>query len=317
MTIKLGVVMDPIATIKPYKDSTLAMLLEAQARDWQLFYIEPADLFQRRNRCFARMQSVQVKDDSQHWYRLENAVDQGLDFLDVVLMRKDPPFDMEYIYATYLLELAEQQDCLVVNSPQSLRNANEKLFTSQFPQHMPETLVSKDMARLRAFIQELGDCILKPLDGMGGTSIFRVTASDANLAVILETLTDHGKLFCMAQAFIPEISQGDKRILMIDGKPIDYALARIPAQGETRGNLAAGGTGLGQPLTESDYRIARDVGPVLQQQGILFAGLDVIGDKLTEINVTSPTCIRELDAQFNLNIAGTLMDTIETRLGKG
>ncbi|HNK33765.1 MAG TPA: glutathione synthase, partial [Plasticicumulans sp.] len=231
--------------------------------------------------------------------------------LDVLLMRKDPPFDLEYIYTTYLLERAEAEGVRVVNRPQSLRDANEKLFTAWFPQCCPPTLATRDMARLRGFVAEHGDAILKPLDGMGGAGIFRVRAGDANLNVIVETLTERGRRTALAQRFIPEISAGDKRILMIDGEPVPYALARIPAEGETRGNLAAGGRGVGQPLSERDRWICAQVGPELRRRGLVFVGLDVIGDWLTEINVTSPTCARELDAQFGLDIGADLMRALE------
>lgn len=314
MTINLGVVMDPIESIKPAKDSTLAMLLEAQRRGWALHYMEQGNLYVNHSQCRARMKRIEVRDNHSDWFSFHEEHDTALEELDVVLMRKDPPFDIEYIYTTYLLELAEQQGTLVVNKPQTLRDANEKLFTTQFPEQMPATLVTRQIDQIKRFLQEQGDIIVKPLGGMGGASVFRIRPEDPNTSVILETLTDHGRQFTMAQRYIPEISKGDKRILMIDGQPIPYALARIPEQGETRGNLAAGGTGEGRPLTAEDYAIAEAVGPTLQKNGILFAGLDVIGDRLTEINVTSPTCIRELDRQFDINIAGTLMDAIEQKL---
>ena len=312
--LRLGVVMDPIASIKIHKDSTFAMLLAAQARGWQLSYMEQQDLSLQEALCHARVRPLQVTDDPDGWYRLGEPELIQLHELDAVLMRKDPPFDMEYIYTTYLLETAEARGCLVVNRPQSLRDANEKLFTSHFPQCTPPTLVSRRADDLRAFQQQHQDIILKPLGGMGGASVFRVAPNDPNLGVIIETLTDHGSIYTMAQRFIPEITEGDKRILMIDGEPVPYALARIPAQGETRGNLAAGGRGEGVPLSERDHWIAAQVGPELRARGILFAGLDVIGDYLTEVNVTSPTCIRELDAQFGLDIAGDLMTVIAERV---
>ncbi|MGL5668161.1 MAG: glutathione synthase, partial [Shewanella sp.] len=236
--------------------------------------------------------------------------------LNVVLMRKDPPFDTEYIYATYMLERAEEQGVLIVNKPQSLRDANEKLFTAWFSEFTPETIVTRDANRIRAFHQAKGDIILKPLDGMGGTSIFRVKQDDPNLGVIIETLTQYGDQYAMAQAFIPEITKGDKRILVVDGEPVPYALARIPKKGETRGNLAAGGSGVAQPLSDSDWKIARAIGPELKKRGLIFVGLDVIGDKLTEINVTSPTCIREIQAAFDVDITGMLFDAIEARLAQ-
>jgi glutathione synthase len=306
--------MDPIGAIKIHKDSTFAMLLAAQARGWQLYYMEQGDLSLRDGICQARMRMLQVTDDAAGWYHLQDAQERPLHELDVVLMRKDPPFDMEYIYTTYLLEAAERMGCLVVNRPRSLRDANEKLFTGHFPQCTPPTLVSRDSEELRAFHQAHGDIILKPLDGMGGASVFRVPPRDPNLGVIIETLTGHGRRYAMAQRFIAEITRGDKRILMIDGRPVPYALARIPAPGETRGNLAAGGRGEGVPLSERDRWIADQVGPELVARGVLFAGLDVIGDYLTEVNITSPTCIRELDAQFGLDIAGELMDAIAVKL---
>jgi glutathione synthase len=310
MAPSLGVVMDPIATIKPYKDSTLAMLLAAQARGWPLWYMELPDLHLAGDRCRARMRALEVRDDRRDWFRLGEAREAAVDELAVVLMRKDPPVDMEYVHATQLLELAERRGCLVVNRPAALRDLNEKLATAWFPECCVPTLVSADMARLAEFLAAQGDGIVKPLDAMGGASVFRVRAGDPNRSVILETLTDHGRRYAMAQRFIPEISAGDKRILLVDGEPVPYALARIPQPGETRGNLAAGGTGVGVALSERDRWIAARVGPVLRERGVLFAGIDVIGDYLTEVNITSPTCIRELDAQFGLDIAGDLIERI-------
>ena len=314
MSIRLGVVMDPIQSITIHKDSTFAMLLEAQQRHWKIFYIEMNDLFMRDGISYARAQQLVVKEDPDGWYTLSNPQTIELGSLDVILMRKDPPVDMEYIYATHLLELAEPSGTLVINRPQSLRDANEKLFTARFTDCAAPTLVSRNYQDLRNFYHEHQDIILKPLDGMGGTSIFRVTPDDKNLSVILETLTQQQGRFIMAQRFIPEIVDGDKRILIIDGEAVPYALARIPAAGETRGNLAAGGKGVGIELSKRDQEIVARVGPVLRDKGIIFAGLDVIGDWLTEINVTSPTCIRELDAQYGINISAQLMDTIERRL---
>ncbi|MET0067750.1 MAG: glutathione synthase [Candidatus Thiodiazotropha sp.] len=314
MSIQIGVVMDPIESIKIHKDSTFAMMLAAQARGWTIHYIQPHDLTLKDGICWAATRRIEVRDDPAGWYQFGSSQTLPLDRLDALLMRKDPPFDMEYVYTTYLLEQAERQGCLVVNRPASLRDANEKLFTAYFPQCTPATLVTRDSAEIRAFHQTHGDIILKPLGGMGGASVFRVTRQDANLSVIIETLTGDGRNFAMAQRFIPEISAGDKRILMVDGEAVPYALARIPAEGETRGNLAAGGRGEGIPLSERDRWIAQQVAPELKSRGILFAGLDVIGDYLTEINVTSPTCIRELDKQFDLDIAGDLMDAIAKRL---
>jgi glutathione synthase len=314
---RIGVIMDPIGQINVNKDSTYAMILAAQRRHWQVHYLLQADLYTSNGE--ARCQSRELLLDPQQdpWYRLSDARDHRLADLDVILMRKDPPFDIEYIYTTYVLDLAERDGALVVNRPQSLRDANEKFFTTWFPQCAPPTLVSRSSNRLLDFIEQHGDCILKPLEGMGGASVFRVRQDDPNKAVILETLGRHGTQTVMAQRFIPEISAGDKRILMVDGNPVDYALARIPAPGETRGNLAAGGTGQGVALSDRDRWICSEVGPTLREKGILFAGLDVIGDYLTEINVTSPTCIRELDKQYGLDIAGDLMDAIAQRLARG
>ena len=311
MNKRLGVVMDPIATITIKKDTTFAILLAAQARGWSIRYFEQSDLYLRDGRACGRARALTVRDDRQDWYTLGEPQDEPLAGLDVLLMRKDPPFDLEYIYTTYLLERAEAEGVRVVNRPQSLRDANEKLFTAWFPQCCPPTLATRDMARLRGFVAEHGDAILKPLDGMGGAGIFRVRAGDANLNVIVETLTERGRRTALAQRFIPEISAGDKRILMIDGEPVPYALARIPAEGETRGNLAAGGRGVGQPLSERDRWICAQVGPELRRRGLVFVGLYVIGDWLTEINVTSPTCARELDAQFGLDIGADLMRALE------
>ena len=314
MPIKLGMVMDSIDHINIKKDTSFAMLLEAQVRCWELHYMELNDLFLRNGRAFARTRTLTVQRNAQQWYRFIGEQDIPLDQLDVIIMRKDPPFDQEYIYATYLLERAESMGVYVVNKPQSLRDANEKLFTAWFPQCCAETLVAREPARIRSFLHEQGEIILKPLDGMGGTSIFHLRKDDPNLSVILETMTQYNSRYVMVQKYIPEIKDGDKRILMINGEAVPYALARIPAQGETRGNLAAGGRAEGRELTEQDCWIASQVGPTLREKGLIFVGLDVIGDKLTEINVTSPTCVQELDQQFGLNIAGTLMDHIEINL---
>ena len=311
MTISLGVVMDPIGSIKPYKDSTFAMLLQAQSRGWEIWYMEQQHLFLKESVSRARMSRLQVKDTLSDWYQLGEEREEPLGRLNVILMRKDPPFDMEYVYTTHLLERAKEEGALVVNSPSSLRDCNEKLYTAWFPQCCPPTLVSRNHGQLLEFVREQRDVIIKPLGGMGGVSIFRMEHGAPNNNVIIETLTDNGARFAMAQRFIPEISAGDKRVLMVDGQPVPYALARIPKPGETRGNLAAGGSGVGVPLSDRDRWIAGEVGEELRRRGILFAGLDVIGDYLTEINVTSPTCIRELDAQFDLNIAGQLLDCVE------
>ena len=314
MTVKLGVVMDPIESIKLHKDSTLAILLAAQARGWQLFYMEQADLFLRDSTCHAEMSRLEVRADPDDWFTRGEREALPLDDLDVVLMRKDPPVDMEFMYTTYLLERAEASGVLVVNRAEALRNASEKLYTAWFSQCCAPTTVSRQIPRLRAVLTEHRDMVVKPLNGMGGASVFRVRHDDPNLNVILETITDNGRQSAMAQRYIPEITAGDKRILMIEGEPFPYALARIPAAGESRGNLAAGGTGKGVELSERDRWICEQVGPTLRAQGIIFAGLDVIGDYLTEINVTSPTCIRELDRLYHADIAGQLMAAIATRL---
>ncbi len=314
MALAIGVVMDPIAKIKIHKDSTFAMMLEAQRRGWSLWYMEQQDLTLLDGRCMASMRALDVRDDPADWFSFGEQRTTALDELDVVLMRKDPPFDMEYVYTTYLLEQAEARGCLVVNRPSALRNANEKLFTAWFPEACPPTLVARRHADLGEFIEHYRDVILKPLGGMGGASIFRVQAGDPNRNVIIETLTEHGSRYTMAQRFVPEIRDGDKRILVIDGDPVPYALARIPTAGETRGNLAVGGRGVGVALSDKDREIVETVAPRLRQEGILFAGLDVIGEYLTEVNVTSPTCIRELDQLYGLNISATLMDCIEQKL---
>jgi len=315
MTVKLGVVMDAITSINPKKDSTLAMLVAAQAKGWSLHYMEQQDIFARNGEIWGRQQQISVSDDLQEWFSFQDEVTAPLADLDIILMRKDPPFNMEYVYSTYLLEMAEKQGVQVLNRPQSIRDCNEKMFALQFPQCCPPHLVTRDADRLRAFHQQHGDVILKPLDGMGGDSIFRVQPSDPNLSVIIETLTEQGNRQIMAQKYIPEITEGDKRILMIHGEPIPYALARVPAVGETRGNLAAGGEGVGRPLTDRDRWICEQVGPTLVEKGLEFVGIDVIGDYLTEINVTCPTCIKELNSAFHLDIAGDYMNFIETTLG--
>ena len=312
--VKLGVVMDPIASINIKKDSTFAMLLAAQARGWSMSYMVLNDLSVTDGLPSATARKLTVTDNPEKWFSLGDVETLALGDLDVILMRKDPPFNMEYIYATYILELAERQGTLVVNKPQTLRDANEKLSTSWFPQCTAPTLVSRSRNQFIDFLKEHKDLILKPLDGMGGASIFRVKQGDVNTNVVLETLTQQETRFAMAQRFIPEIDQGDKRILLVDGEPVPYALARVPAAGESRGNLAAGGTGVGVPLTERDYWICNEVGATLVEKGLMFVGLDVIGDYLTEINITSPTCIRELDKLYDLDIAGQLMDAIEKKL---
>lgn len=314
MSITLGVIMDPIASITPYKDSTLAMMLEAQQRGWELYYLTPDQLYLAQGKVRTQAQKVRVMDDNQNWYELADIEDVSITKFDIVLVRQDPPVDSNYLYCTYLLDMAEEEGVLVSNKPSSVRDCNEKLFATQFPQCTTPTLVTSSSELLRSFVAEHQDTIMKPLDGMGGSNIFRVTHGDPNLSVIAEVLTEHGTTPIMIQRYIPEIVDGDKRILMINGEPVDYALARIPQQGETRGNIAAGGRGEGRELTERDRWICAQVGPVLKQKGLHFVGLDVIGDYLTEINVTSPTCIRELDAIYDINIAADLLDFLENQL---
>ena len=306
--------MDSIDHINIKKDTSFAMLLEAQSRNWELHYMELNDLYLSNGLAYARTRTLKVQRDKNNWYQFINEQDIPLDQLDTIIMRKDPPFDQEYIYATYLLEQAERSGTYVVNKPQSLRDANEKLFTAWFPQCCADTLVAREPQRFKKFLQQHKEIIIKPLDGMGGTSIFHIRQNDPNLSVILEMMTQYSTRYIMAQRYLPEIRDGDKRILLVNGEPIPYALARIPSEGETRGNLAAGGSAEGRTLTERDLWIANQVGPTLRKKGLVFVGIDVIGDYLTEINVTSPTCVQELDQQFGLNISGQLMDHIENKL---
>lgn len=314
MTIKLGVVMDSIATIHYEKDSTLAMLWEAERRSWEIYYFEQKDVFLKNNEIVANAKRVKVFVNPNKWYEILDTRCISLSELNVILMRKDPPFDLEYIYTTYLLEQVERKGVLIVNKPQSLRDANEKLFTIWFPDCCPPTLVTRDIELMRGFLEEQKDIVCKPLDGMGGTKVFRLRFPDENASVVFETLTEHGTKTAMTQRYIPEIKQGDKRIILINGEPVPYALARIPAKNELRGNLAAGGKGVAQPLSERDRWICQQVGPVLREKGLYFVGLDVIGDYLTEINVTSPTCIREIDDQTGSTISVQLFDFIQQRL---
>jgi len=312
-TLHTGVVMDPIASIKPYKDSTFAMMLEAQARGHVLWYMQQGDLSVVDGVAMATMRPVEVRDQKTDWFTLGEAESRPLSELDFLLMRKDPPFDMAYIFTTYILDLAERAGVLVVNRPQALRDANEKCFITMFPQCCVPTHITRRSSDIRRFIETHGLAIVKPLDGMGGDSIFQTLPGDPNLNVILETITRGDTEMIMVQRYIPEIVEGDKRILVVDGVAQDFALARIPGGGDFRGNLAKGGSGKGVPLSDRDRWICEQVSPELRRRGILFAGLDVIGDYLTEINVTSPTCIRELDAEFGLNIAGSLFDALEAR----
>ena len=317
--IRLGVLMDDISSIKPHKDSTFAMMLEAQARHWEIYTFDSSDMYYSDGKVIADSRKTLVNDSESDWHSREDAQPLSLGALDAVFMRKDPPFDMEFVYTTHLLENAERRGTLIVNRCASLRDCNEKLYATEFPQCCPTLIVSRDPLQLRAFHQQHGDVVFKPLDGMGGSSIFRVREGDPNLSVILETLTQNGQQTIMGQVYLPDIINGDKRILMVNGEPIPYALARVPLAGETRGNLAAGGSGRVQALTDRDRWIAEQVGPDLRSRGLLFVGLDVIGEHLTEINVTSPTCLREIEAEASPNIAAKLMACIESewlRIGR-
>ena len=306
--------MDPIGSITPKKDSSLAMLLEASRRDAEIHYFEQQDLRMLSGKAIGRSTLLTVRDDSDDWFDFGEQRDIELGDLDAILMRKDPPFNMEYVYTTYILDRAALAGALIVNAPQALRDMNEKAYTAWFPDCTPLTLVTRSMDEMKAFLAEHGRIVVKPLDGMGGRSIFVIQKGDNNANVIFETLTDYGQQFAMAQVYIPEITLGDKRILLIDGEPVPYALARIPTGDDNRGNIVAGATTKGQELSDADRRICAEVGPVLREQGVLFAGIDVIGDYMTEVNVTSPTGIRELDRQFDLNIAGLMFDAIENHL---
>jgi len=313
MSLSVAVLMDPIRHIKIAKDTTFAMLLEASRRGHALLYMEQGDLALRDGEAWARLRPLTVREDPSGWFTLGEPQWRPLAEVDIVLARKDPPVDSQFVYDTMVLERAQRAGCKVVNDPRSLRDCNEKLFALDFPQCIVPTLVSRDRGELKAFVAEHGQAVLKPLDGMGGRGIFKVAAGDSNLNSMLETLLDGGKHFTIAQKFIPEITSGDKRILLIDGEPVPYALARIPQGDEFRGNLAAGGRGDGIPLSDRDRWIAAQVAPELVRRGLRFVGLDVIGDYLTEINVTSPTGVRELDARFGINIAGLMFDAIEAR----
>jgi glutathione synthase len=312
--MKLGIIMDPIGSITPYKDSSLAMLLEAERRAAEIHYFEQKDVRLLSGKALGQSTLLQVRDDNDDWYTFGTKQDLALADLDVILMRKDPPFDMEYVYTTYVLDRAAEDGALVVNAPQALRDMNEKAYTAWFPELTPTTLITRSMAEMKAFLAEHEHVVAKPLDGMGGRSIFVVQKGDKNANVVFETLTDYGKKFAMAQVYIPEIKAGDKRILLIDGEPIPHRLARIPSDEDNRGNMVAGAAAVGQEMSTRDYEICEQIGPVLRDAGVIFAGIDVIGDYLTEVNVTSPTGIRELDKQFGINIAGTLFDAIESHL---
>ena len=313
-SLRIGVVMDPIDTITPKKDSTLAMLLEAERRHAEIHYFEQRDLKLIAGVATGRSRQLHVKDDNASWFELAEPQDVALGELDAILMRKDPPFDMEYIYTTYILDRAALAGALVINRPQALRDMNEKVFTAWFPDCAPLTLITRSMSEMKAFLAENGHIVVKPLHGMGGKSIFVLKQGDNNANVVFETLTDYGQNFAMPQVYVPEILLGDKRILLVNGEPVPYALARIPSADDNRGNLVMGATGKGQELSDRDREICEQVGPVLRAQGVIFAGIDVIGDYLTEVNVTSPTGIRELDRQFDLNISGMLFDAIASLL---
>jgi len=319
MTVKrlrVAVVMDPIEDIKPAKDTTLAMMLAAQRRGWELAYLELGHMWLRDGVAMGRAHAIEVRDDAKDWFSRGEPQTTCLGDFDVILMRKDPPFDTEYIYSTYILERAELQGALVVNRPQGLRDMNEKVFTAWFPECCAPTLISRDMADMHAFLREHQRAVCKPLYGMGGRSIFVLDSGDKNASVVFETLTEYGTRYAIVQKYIPDIvTTGDARVILVDGEPVPYALARIPSASDNRGNLAAGAKGVGRPLEERDRWLAGTIGPVLRERGMLFVGLDVIGGFVTEINVTSPTGVRELDRQFGLDIAGQLMDAIAARRG--
>jgi len=312
--LKIGVVMDPIDSITPKKDSTFAMLLEAERRHAEIHYFEQKHLRLLSGKAMGRSTLLNVRDDNDDWFTLGEHQEIELGSLDAILMRKDPPFDMEYVYTTYILDRAKLAGALIVNDPQALRDMNEKAYTAWFPDCTPLTLITRSMPEMKSFLKEHGRIVVKPLDGMGGRSIFVVKDGDNNANVIFETLTNYGRQFAMAQVFIPEIRLGDKRILLIDGEPVPHALARVPSDDDNRGNIVAGAEARGQALSDQDRRICEQVGPVLRDAGVLFAGIDVIGDYLTEVNVTSPTGIRELDRQFDINIAGLMFDAIQNKV---
>jgi len=312
--IILAVLMDDIASINQKKDSSFAMMLEAQSRDWKIYTFDSVDMFHLKGQIFANVRKTFVIDSENDWFSCEKQELISLSNVDVIFMRKDPPFNMDYIYATYLLEQAEISGVMVVNKPSSLRDANEKLFALNFSDYIPKTLVSSNIEQLITYINDIKEVVVKPLDGMGGKDIYKLKTGDENINEVLLEITNQGQRYIMAQEFLPEIVHGDKRILLINGIPIDYALARLPAEGSFKGNLAAGAKGVGQPLTERDRYLCEKIAPMLIEKELIFVGLDVIGDYITEINVTSPTGIRELDKQFDLNISAKLLDVIEKRL---
>jgi glutathione synthase len=317
--MKLAFILDQLDSINTYKDSSFAMMREAASRNHQLFTLQQGDLAWKDGQTVGFARALELtgradRIDGHRWYRTEEPEETPLREFDVILMRKDPPFDMEYVYSTYLLELAEDQGARVINSPRAVRDHNEKLAIAKFPQFTPSTLVTRQESLIRNFLAEHRDIVLKPLDGMGGASVFRIHSADHNISVIIETLTHYGTRTIMAQRYIPEITQGDKRILLIAGEPVPYSLARIPKPGETRGNLNAGATGVAQPLTRRDREIAEALGPALHGKGLMLVGLDVIGDYLTEINVTSPTCMQEIADQTGFNSAEMMMEALEKNM---
>jgi len=309
--MKLGIVMDPIESINFKKDSTLAMMLEAQSREYQLFYITPDSLYINERGAFAIAKLINVKNDPTGWFNFKEEIQIRLSELDVIFMRQDPPFNSNFIYNTYVLESAEKEGVLVVNKPESLRDCNEKVFATEFPECCTPFLVTSNPDLLKSFIEDHRDTVIKPLDGMGGSSIFRLRNSDPNLNVILETITESFTTKVMIQTFIPEIVDGDKRILLINGKPMNAAVARVPAEGELRGNLAAGASAVARSLTEKDLWICEQVGPKLKDLGLVLVGLDIIGDYLTEINVTSPTCFREYESLCDIDVAFNFLEAVE------
>ena len=314
-SLKIGIVMDPIESITPYKDSSLAMLLEAERRNAEIHYFEQKDVRLLSGKALGQSTLLDVRDDNDDWYTFGERQEIELGDLDAILMRKDPPFDMEYVYTTYILDRAQADGALIVNAPQALRDMNEKAYTAWFPECTPTTLITRSMDEMKAFLAEHDRVVAKPLDGMGGRSIFVVHKGDKNANVIFETLTDYGKYFAMAQVYIPEITAGDKRILLIEGEPVPYALARIPTGDDNRGNMVAGAVARGQGMSKRDFEICEQVGPALRDAGVLFAGIDVIGDYLTEVNVTSPTGIRELEGVSDVRVAEGVLDAISSRIG--
>ncbi|MGQ8364833.1 glutathione synthase [Glaciecola sp. 1036] len=314
MSLNIGFVMDDINAINTKKDTSFAMMLEAQSRGHNVYYMQIEDLTINNGVPFAKVCQVSLQDQPTDYYKIVETKTIPMEQMHAILMRKDPPFDSQFLYATQILELAENRGSLIVNKPQALRDFNEKLFTSLYPELIPDTLVTADATQIRAFHSMHGDIICKPLDGMGGTSIFRVKTDGLNLGVVIEILTNKGQRHAMFQRFVPEITDGDKRVLIVNGEVMPYCLARLPAKNETRGNLAAGGTGRAQEVTESELAVAQEVAKDMVEKGILFVGLDMIGDRITEINITSPTCVREIEAAYPINICAKLFDAIEQRV---